>query len=205
MTQKSENPILDRIYSMTGDAEETRDIYRDWAKSYEKDTVGDMNYVGPKVVAEKLASLVDRSAIVLDAGCGTGLGGAELHRLGFATIDGMDLSPDMLDLAREKGVYRDLRAEDLTKRLSYADAAYDAVACIGTFTHAHVGPRGFLELLRVTRSGGPVVATVHEDVWPDGYESMFRTIESDGLATVSSIEDSDYHVHGCKLCVLTRA
>jgi SAM-dependent methyltransferase len=204
MTQKSGNPILDRIYRMSGSAAECRDVYRDWARRYDEDTVGDMGYVGPQVVADKLASLVRPDASVLDAGCGTGLAGAELAERGFTAIDGMDLSPDMLAVAREKAVYRDLREEDLTRRLSYDDGAYDAVGCVGTFTHAHVGPQGFDELLRVTRAGGPVVATVHEGVWGDGYEEHFRHLEAAGVARVSSVEDSDYHLHGCKLCVLTR-
>lgn len=199
---KSKNPVLDKIYNLSGKPEECVDAYKDWAKTYDQDTVEGMNYVGPRISAKRLAELVGPDAAILDAGCGTGLAGVELAELGFKTIDGMDISPDMLEEARKKGPYRGLQVEDMTKPLSYDTDAYDAVVCVGTFTHAHVGPKGFNELLRITKPGGPVVATVHEDVWPDGYEEHFKALEADGRAKVKSISEEDYHVHKCKLVTL---
>ena len=203
MGQASKNPILDRIYTMKGEPDEVRNAYRDWASSYEKDTVEDMGYIAPSVVADKLAELRPTEGRILDAGCGTGLAGVELARHGYQQIDGMDISPDMLNLAREKGVYSDLRVQDMTQRLDYDDGAYDAVTCVGTFTHAHVGPTGFDELVRVTKPGGMVVATVHEDVWDQGYLEHFGKLEADKIAALKSIEEAPYHLHGCRLCVLT--
>jgi ubiquinone/menaquinone biosynthesis C-methylase UbiE len=199
---KSKNPVLDKIYNLSGKPEECVDAYKDWAQTYDQDTVGGMNYVGPKISAKRLAELVGPDAEILDAGCGTGLAGAELAELGFKSIDGMDISPDMLEEARKKGPYRGLQVEDMTKALSYDTDSYDAVVCVGTFTHAHVGPKGFNELLRITKPGGPVVATVHEDVWPDGYEDHFKALAADGRAKVNSISEEDYHVHKCKLVTL---
>ena len=54
---KSENEILNRIYNLSGDPEETRDAYKDWAENYDDDTVGGMGYVGPAVASEKLRAL----------------------------------------------------------------------------------------------------------------------------------------------------
>ncbi len=203
MGAKSKNPILERIYALKGGTEECRSAYSDWAESYEKDTVEDMGYVAPSIVAEKLETLVDSSAVILDAGCGTGLAGAEMAKRGFRAVDGMDLSPEMLDVAREKDVYRDLQVADMTGPLDYETDVYDAVTCVGTFTHAHVGPQGFNELVRVTKPTGFVVATVHEDVWDDGYEAHFDHLEADKLARTVSIERAPYHLHGCRLCVLS--
>ncbi|GGE42512.1 SAM-dependent methyltransferase [Marinicauda pacifica] len=197
-----ENEILDRIYNLKGGVDECRDTYKDWAKSYDKDTVEGMGYVAPAISADKLKSLVATDTVVLDAGCGTGLAGVELATRGFTTIDGMDLSPDMLDIAREKGAYRELQVEDMTQPLSYKDDAYGAVICVGTFTHSHVGPKGFNELVRITKPGGLIVATVHNDVWPEGYEAHFSALEKDGLVAIREIEETDYHLDKCRLCVL---
>lgn len=199
---QSKNTILEKIYSLSGEPDDCVDAYKDWAETYEEDTVDGMNYVGPRVAAKRLAELVKPDAVMLDAGCGTGLAGVELAELGFTTIDGMDISPDMLDQARKKGVFRDLQVEDMTQKLSYADNAYDAVVCVGTFTHAHVGPKGFDELIRITKPGGPIVATVHEEVWPDGYDAHFKALEADGLASVKSISEEAYHINRCKLVTL---
>lgn len=202
MEKASENEILNRVYTMKGGADEVRDVYKDWAENYEKDTVQDMGYVAPVVVAGKLAAVAPDASVVLDAGCGTGLAGVELAKRGFETVDGMDISPEMLDIAREKDVYRALQTADMTGPLSYDTNAYDAVTCVGTFTHAHVGPMGFDELLRITKPSGLVIATVHEDVWDDGYEAHFEHLEAVKSAEVKSIEEAPYHLHGCRLCVL---
>ncbi len=202
MAEKSQNPILNKVYSLKGSPEEVVDAYKDWAKTYEKDTVQDMGYVAPVVVAEKLATLLGADAKVLDAGCGTGLTGQELNKRKFTDVDGMDISPEMLEIARSKKVYEDLRIQDMTGPLDYETGAYDAVTCVGTFTHAHVGPKGFNELLRITKPGGPVVATVHEDVWPDGYEDHFTELARAKKAVIKSIEVAPYHLHQCRLCVL---
>lgn len=202
MAAKSKNPILDRIYNLDGGPEENREAYKDWAKSYDEDTVQGMGYVAPAQTADKVKSLVSTDALILDAGCGTGLAGVELAERGYKTIDGMDLSPDMLDVAREKGAYRNLQTEDMTKPLSYDSDLYDAVVCVGTFTHAHVGPEGFNELVRITKPGGPIIATVHEDVWGDGYEAHFAKLEDAGKAKVVSIEEKPYHLNTCKMVTL---
>lgn len=202
---KTKNKILDRIYNLNGEPEECVDAYKDWAETYDRDTVERLNYVGPQLSAEALAELVGNDAVVLDAGCGTGLAGEELAKLDFKTIDGMDISPEMLEEARKKGPYRDLQVEDMTGPLSYETDAYDAVICVGTFTHAHVGPEGFDELIRITKSGGPIVATIHEEVWPDGFAEHFEKLEKNGIAKVKSIVDEDYHVNKCKLVTLEAA
>tara|TARA_R100000306_G_scaffold56224_1_gene53964 strand:- start:12801 stop:13433 length:633 start_codon:yes stop_codon:yes gene_type:complete len=201
---KSENEILDRIYNLSGDPEECRDAYKDWAENYDTDTVEGMGYVAPAVASDKLHALHPDTAIrILDAGCGTGLAGLELNKRGYAHVDGMDLSPDMLTLARRKEVYEDLREADMTEKLDYPDNAYDAIICVGAFTHAHVGPQGFDELVRITRPGGSIVATVHEDVWDeDKYPAHLKALEASGKARVREADEADYHVHKCRLVVL---
>jgi SAM-dependent methyltransferase len=55
-----------------------------------------------------IASGADARQPVLDFGCGTGVSGAALRDAGFSEIDGVDLTPEMLALARPKGLYRSL-------------------------------------------------------------------------------------------------
>lgn len=199
------NPILDRLYSMKGGPQACRDIYADWAGDYDRDTVG-FGYVGPAVAADKLASMVDGAAEVLDAGCGTGLAGVELAARGVRTIDGLDVSSDMLDVARGKGVYRDLATADMTARLGVADDRYDGVICVGVFTNGHVGPAAFDELVRVTKPGGMIVATVHENVWAtEGYARRLEALAHRGAVRIREAAVAPYHEkegYKCRLCVL---
>lgn len=85
---------------------ETQKIYRDWAGSYDSD-VGAMGYATPARIAMALRQAgANPSKPVLDYGCGTGLSGMALKAVGFDIVDGTDISPEMLDGAQAKGVYR---------------------------------------------------------------------------------------------------
>jgi SAM-dependent methyltransferase len=48
-----------------------------------------------------------------DLGCGTGRTGAWLATTGIDTIDGVDITPEMLELARARGIYRRLVEADV--------------------------------------------------------------------------------------------
>jgi len=99
--------FLDKAYQAR-DAAATRTLYDDWSASYDAE-VGENGYATPGRCAEALKSFTnDLAEPVLDFGCGTGLSGLALKLAGFETIDGVDLSADMLAGARAKGVYRHL-------------------------------------------------------------------------------------------------
>jgi predicted TPR repeat methyltransferase len=202
------NPILRRIYSMKGGADECREIYETWAKTYERDTLEDMGYVGPAIAAETLAPLLPGNAVVLDAGCGTGLAGSELARRTDAVIDGVDISREMLSKAAQKSVYRTLGEADLTKPLAIDAGTYDAVICVGVFTNGHVGPKALDEMARVAKPGAPLVFTVHQDVWASGYAEQLERLAANGRVRVRRIIDAPYHEkegYRCRLCVVEAA
>ncbi len=86
--------------------DETRKIYADWADSYDAD-VGEWGYATPARVALALRlSGANVEKPVLDYGCGTGLSGMALKAVGFQTIDGTDISPQMLNKAQTRDAYR---------------------------------------------------------------------------------------------------
>src|SRR5690625_7058731 len=98
-----------------------------------------MGYQAPTNSADRLSRLLPDQprAEVLDAGCGTGLVGQALAGYGFEAVDGLDLSTAMLDIVRDKGVYRDLDKADMTQALPAKDNSYDAVICV-EIGRAHV-------------------------------------------------------------------
>lgn len=201
-----DNTLLRKIYKLTG-PDEARDVYNDWAATYDEDTTAGMGYVAPGLAAQRLVELVDPEATVLDTGCGTGLVGAALaERARGLTVDGVDISPGMLEKAASLGVYRTLSTADLTKPLVAADSAYDAVICVGTLTGGHVGPEAFEEFARVVRPGGVVVATVNSLIWGSGgYPAYLEGMAGRGLVRIKETEERPYHEQEgitCRLCVL---
>lgn len=122
--------FFDKVYKTT-DPDSTRALYDDWADSYDDELTRNA-YATPRRVARALARhLKDKSAPVLDFGCGTGLSGVALNDAGFTQIDGMDPSADMLAQARPKQVYRDLHRIAVDDPEPIPPETYRAICCAG--------------------------------------------------------------------------
>ena len=131
-------------------------------------------------VARELIGRMDlvRGARVLDAGCG--LGGSSFMmagEFGFQ-VTGMDLSNNMLDIAREK-----LAAHGLHDRVELvhgdcseipASGSYDAVYSRDVFLHIHDKARLFNALSGALAGGGTLLFTDYccgEKPWPEDFET----------------------------------
>jgi predicted TPR repeat methyltransferase len=146
--------LLAAAYAVDG-PDANRELYADWAATYDETFVERSGYV----YADRVAELFVDGSIdgpVLDVGCGTGVVGVALRRLGVARIDGIDISVEMLAEAGAKrvdgrSVYEHLIEADLTRAIDVPDDAYDGIVSAGTFTHGHLGPDALDELFRVAR------------------------------------------------------
>lgn len=161
MTQKT--PGLDAAYSLDG-PDDSRRLYADWAETYDSQFIDGHGYVLADRVAEALAAAGGRGP-VLDVGGGTGRVAARLAELGIAPSDGLDLSPEMLDVAMAHGLYRRTFVADVTQPLPAEIDGYGAVVSAGTFTMGHVGPEALAPLVDRLQPGGHLVISVHTAHW----------------------------------------
>ena len=90
--------------------------------------------------------------------------GEKLKAKDFIYFDGLDISKDMLSIAKSRG-YRNLFLGSLSKQLPILDDAYDCATCVGVFTHGHVSSDGFKELCRIVKPGGYICFTINEGVF----------------------------------------
>ena len=156
----SEKKGLKDAYSIKT-PEDSINLYRSWASTYDSDFAKQNDYRSPLEIAKYFDKYSNnKDTPILDVGAGTGLIG-EYLKLSSREIDAIDISPEMLNIARLKNCYSKIIEADLTKRLLINDNHYGAIVSAGTFTHGHVGPDVLDELLRVTRSGGLFVLTIH--------------------------------------------
>ena len=106
-------------------------IYEDFAATYESNVVGDLGYKGPQRLHELLSPFIaGRTPLsILDLGCGSGLAGVEF-KADASRLVGLDLSPEMVDLARARNVYDRLDVAEITAWLEACPEAFDlALAC----------------------------------------------------------------------------
>ena len=185
---------LDDAYGLKS-REDILRYYRALAPNYDDDFARALDFRVPGLVAEAYAAA--GRGPVLDVGAGTGLLAAELSRRGVAPVDGIDISPEMIELARAKGMYRALHLADVTGRLDFADGSYEGCVSSGTFTFGHVGPEAFDELLRVTRTGGLFAVSVHAGVYEaGGFADRFAALADAGRITAFQTEDIAFYGPG---------
>ena len=190
MRSKDEE-LLERAYALSSD-KDAKALYRDWADTYDKSMVDGLGYITPRKTAFMLSThLKDKHAEILDVGTGTGLAGSHLADLGYKTIDALDYSQEMLDVAAKRNIYRKFFLADLNGQLEIPENSYDALICTGTFTHAHVGASCLDELFRILKPGGVFACTVQKDVWSDeGFDAKIRDLTQAGISrTLGMIMD----------------
>jgi predicted TPR repeat methyltransferase len=93
------------------------------------------SYFAPQLVADGHRRHAPHSgADILDIGCGTGLVGVAVRDLAVR-LDGVDLSPAMLEKAEVKAIYDGLFQADLTPFMAGRAHGYDAVLGAATLIH----------------------------------------------------------------------
>jgi len=138
------------------------------AARFDQMLVGNLKYQGPELIAKALAPLLpklDRGLDVLDAGCGTGLCAAHLRPIA-RRLDGVDLSPRMIEAARARNAYDRLVVGDLVAALLASPGAYDLIVAadvlvyVGALekvfaaSHAALRPNGLLAFSVERGTGG---------------------------------------------------
>lgn len=150
------------IYKAEG-VEDLQSRYDLWAQEYEQD-VASYGYKIPGVVSGFLGRyLRPADGTILDAGAGTGIMGEMMSLLDYQELVAMDISTGMLELAREKGVYREIHRMAMGEHLDFPDDNFAGVVAVGVLSIGHAPPESFDELIRCTRPGGYIIFSVRAD------------------------------------------
>lgn len=148
------------------DAGYVRHLFDQFSADYDARMIGQLSYAGPQILLD-LAALVmpGRGKLaILDLGCGTGLAGVVFKPLA-SRLDGVDLSPAMIEKARARGLYDQLHIADLETALAEAGPRYDLILAADTLV--------YLGDLR------PVFEGVRARLTPEGY-FLFTTEAKSG-------------------------
>lgn len=176
------------LRDLSGDSDDVARYYDEWADDYDA-TLARWRYEAPQRAAAFLRAALAPDAVVLDAGCGTGLSGRALAEAGFRTIDGMDVSQRSLDVAAELGVYRALARVDMQRPpLPYGDDAYDGLACVGVLTYVPDSAAILREFCRIVKPGGCMVLTQRSDLLAErDFPATLEALEDEGLLARSEV------------------
>ncbi|SLN12470.1 Trans-aconitate 2-methyltransferase [Roseovarius litorisediminis] len=169
-----EDTFLDKAYNLSTQ-EDTNALYDQWAASYDQE-IGANGYATPGRAAEALFARLPRPQTpILDFGCGTGLSGLALKLAGFTVIDGMDPSPQMLEEAKAKDIYRTLIQLDVSDKNPIPRGSYRAIAAIGVIGTG-AAPASTLDvLMQALGKGDLLVFSLNDHALADpGFEGVLN-------------------------------
>jgi SAM-dependent methyltransferase len=186
--------ILDRLAAYEAAGLSTKPLYDEWSQTYESDLLDDLGYTGHLIAAGALAAILpDKASSIIDIGCGTGLVGQELKASSYTHIDGIDISEEMLNIARPRAIYSKLMLGDLMKETVIETGAYQAAVCAGSFAPGHLGPECYPEIIRLVQPGSPIVIFMNGAHFiEDGYEAHIKRLEQASVWEVIEIKAFNY-------------
>jgi SAM-dependent methyltransferase len=175
---------------------EVREGYGEWVRTYEQTVQDEMD-----LRLLERSRTVDWSAArsVLDLACGTGRIGAWVkRRCPTAAIDGVDITPEMLDLARARGVYRMLAIVDVAST-GLPAAAYDLSTQSLADEHLPDLRPLYQEVGRVTRRGGCfVIVGYHPHFLLAGIPTHFDRAPGESVTIRSYVHLFSDHVKAAR-------
>ena len=206
MAEKQKNQItLTDAYNVLT-PEDSRELYAQWAPTYDKSFIEETKYIYPANIARVLSKHMpaDRSFTVIDIGCGTGAVGEEVAKIRpKSIIEGVDISPEMLAVAASKlradgaKVYEDLHEADITATIYFASNYFDFLVSAGSFTIGHLGAYELIDVIQVCRSGATIVVGVNQQHWEDNdFASAITEAVNNKTITKPQYEEVDIYAEG---------
>jgi predicted TPR repeat methyltransferase len=142
-----------------------RELFDDYAGRFDDHLTNTLAYEIPALIRRAVDTLPggpETFPRVLDLGCGTGMVAEKFHDVA-AEIDGVDLSPKMLEQAEAKGLYANLYLTDVLAFLEGPDArpaGYDLILSADTFIYIGKLDEIFAGVRRALTDGGLFVFSV---------------------------------------------
>lgn len=101
------------------------ELFDGYADRFDDHLFNRLNYRGPQLMLEAVNAVEHPPLMdVIDLGCGTGAAGPLFRPLARGLV-GVDLAPRMLDQARKRGVYDELREEQIAAVLRSRPSSFD--------------------------------------------------------------------------------
>jgi len=180
--------LLEKQYEAGEDESKFVSLYNETADIYHE-VFSKGTWLGPSKVAETVASLIkcDKKKChiqILDFGAGTGLSGMALKEHGFSTIDALDVSKGMVDVAQTKSngkLYREVLIGNLKcDNDLLEESSYDIIVSVGVIGTHVFDTNEIHRLMSSVKPGGYIVYTIKAEAnKAESFQKMYESLQQD--------------------------
>ena len=155
-------------------AHETLGIYAEWSATYDADLTA-AGYESPRRVAEAIRQFSTPDTTILDFGCGTGLSGQALQAVGFKHVDGVEISPEMLALAKQRDAYNSVWQCALGEITDVKRGQYQVIVAAGVISLGAAPPETLSLIIDHLDNGGMAGFSFNDPTVEDGsYDAILN-------------------------------
>ena len=148
-----------------GNSQSVKKYYDSWSSEYDQ-SLHQWNYKAPKQSVKILAQFIKKKPkYLLDLACGTGLFTEELLKeFPDCICDGSDISPKIINISKNKKIYRRLFTSNFEKRIA-VKSKYNIVSLIGAMTYCQDHQKLFQNVSSYLGDKGYFIFTHRLDLW----------------------------------------
>ena len=168
-----------------------RQGYRKWVETYEDSVYDEMDFD----LLGKIKNIYwTKIETAIDLACGTGRTGVWLKRQGVRDLDGIDITPEMMHVAKEKNIYRTLTHGDI-RNTKFGGNIYHLAMCSLANEHIPSLDPLYKEAQRiVTDNGYFIVLGYHPFFLLSGIPTHFDDAEGNSIAIHNYVHLMSDHV-----------
>ncbi|MFT5486200.1 MAG: putative TPR repeat methyltransferase [Paracoccaceae bacterium] len=139
-----------------------RETFDHFAEDFDKQLLEDLEYRAPKLIHALFREVSPGSASdldILDAGCGTGLSGIDF-KAHAGSLTGVDLSSEMLKLAKARRLYDNLHEDELAAFMRANPGRFDLIVAADVFCYIGDLAESLEAALVTLKTGGLMIFSV---------------------------------------------
>jgi len=155
----------------------TPEGYNEWARV--------VNFTEPYHIIDQVVKneeegglSINRNAVCLDIGSGTGIVGQALRGAGFRQLHALDVSTNFLDAVRERCFYCEHHNFFLGRGTDHFPAdlknKYDVVTASGVWMPGHMPNEAVEDVHAALKTGGLFVTAMRMSMWKDGVAEGYK-------------------------------
>ncbi|EKD91610.1 MAG: hypothetical protein ACD_29C00469G0001 [uncultured bacterium] len=140
-----------------------KNLFNQYAKNYDKHLVEILKYDAPKIIFEKINlefAPAQKSLVILDLGCGTGLAG-DYFKIFSKKLIGLDIAENMIAVARLKNIYDELITGEIESSIQQFKEI-DLVIAADVFTYIGNLEFIFKQINQVLSNSGVFIFTIEQ-------------------------------------------
>jgi predicted TPR repeat methyltransferase len=183
-------------------------VYKIWADTYDDYVIKDLEYVGPRNLINFVLNYVNKNDIklIFDFGCGTGLVGNEIKKIfDNFTIDGLDISEEMITKCRKKCIYTNIWNINLEYNNLPEHVQYDLILSCGAFLEGHASLKLINKIIDGLKPAHLFIFTIRSEYLEKNNYDFNKYIIKNKRVELLEINNMEYLKHKtCKVIVIKK-